>query len=197
MIGGLMYLIASRPDIAFATFVCARYQAYPTEKHFNEVKRIFWYLRQSINKGLWYLNDFGFELIAYSDADLAGNVLFQGMLILDAFLNYEICATGDYKEYEMVFVEVEVPINQQQPIVSIQGKHRTTPKAQRTPTLTTASPQGKNMKQGAEKTSSPIKSLKVTIKQKMWSNVDKMMNHIRVGLLLLCFMMMLMIPKIR
>ncbi|GJV80301.1 retrovirus-related pol polyprotein from transposon TNT 1-94 [Tanacetum coccineum] len=69
---GLMYLTASRPDIAFATFVCARYQSRPTEKHLKEFKRIFRYLRQSINKGLWYLNDFGFKLIAYSDADLAG-----------------------------------------------------------------------------------------------------------------------------
>ncbi|GJS92996.1 retrovirus-related pol polyprotein from transposon TNT 1-94 [Tanacetum coccineum] len=47
MIGGLMYITASRPDIAFATFVCARYQAHPTEKHLKEVKRIFQYLRQT------------------------------------------------------------------------------------------------------------------------------------------------------
>ncbi|GJX46760.1 hypothetical protein Tco_0271950 [Tanacetum coccineum] len=72
MIGGLMYLNASRPDTAFATFVCARYQARPTEKHLKEVERIFRYLRQSINMGLWYSKDSGFELIAYSDADHAG-----------------------------------------------------------------------------------------------------------------------------
>ncbi|GJW43394.1 hypothetical protein Tco_0072193 [Tanacetum coccineum] len=72
MIGGFMYLTASRPDIAFAKFVCARYQAHPTEKHLKEVKRIFRYLRQTINMGLWYSKDSGFELIAYSDADLAG-----------------------------------------------------------------------------------------------------------------------------
>ncbi|GKA11953.1 hypothetical protein Tco_0691499 [Tanacetum coccineum] len=72
MIGGLMYITISRPDIAFATFVCARYQARPTEKHLKEVKRIFRYLRQSINKGLWCLKDSEFKLIAYSDADLAG-----------------------------------------------------------------------------------------------------------------------------
>ncbi|GJT84868.1 retrovirus-related pol polyprotein from transposon TNT 1-94 [Tanacetum coccineum] len=69
MIGGLMYLTASRPDIAFATFVCAHYQARPTVKHLKEVKRIFQYLRQSYNMGLWYPKDSGFELIAYSDAD--------------------------------------------------------------------------------------------------------------------------------
>ncbi|GJZ70029.1 retrotransposon protein, putative, ty1-copia subclass, partial [Tanacetum coccineum] len=72
MIGGLMYLTASRPDIAFATFVCTRYQARLTEKHLKEVKRIFRYFRQSINIGLWYSKDSGFELIAYADADHAG-----------------------------------------------------------------------------------------------------------------------------
>ncbi|GJS36349.1 retrovirus-related pol polyprotein from transposon TNT 1-94 [Tanacetum coccineum] len=72
MIKGFMYLTASRPDISFATFVCARYQARPTFKHLKEVKRIFLYLRQSYNMGLWYPKDSGFELIAYSDAHHAG-----------------------------------------------------------------------------------------------------------------------------
>ncbi|GJW89854.1 retrovirus-related pol polyprotein from transposon TNT 1-94, partial [Tanacetum coccineum] len=72
MIGGLMYLTASCPDIAFATFVCACYQSRPTVKHLKEVKRIFRYLRQSYNMGLWYSKDSRFELIAYSDADHAG-----------------------------------------------------------------------------------------------------------------------------
>ncbi|GKB44727.1 hypothetical protein Tco_0889669 [Tanacetum coccineum] len=72
MIEGLMYLTASRPDITFATFVCACYQARSTVRHLKEVKWIFRYLRQSYNMGLWYPKDFGFELIAYSDADHAG-----------------------------------------------------------------------------------------------------------------------------
>ncbi|GKC54238.1 hypothetical protein Tco_1076983 [Tanacetum coccineum] len=72
MIGGLIYLTASRPDTAFATFVCARYQARPTEKPLKEVKRIFPYLIQFINRGLWYSKDSGFESISYSDADHAG-----------------------------------------------------------------------------------------------------------------------------
>ncbi|GJT04153.1 hypothetical protein Tco_0838615, partial [Tanacetum coccineum] len=67
-----MYLTASRLDIDFATFVCARYQARPTVKHLKEVKQIFRYLRQSYNIGLWYLKDSRFEIIAYSDADHAG-----------------------------------------------------------------------------------------------------------------------------
>ncbi|GKD56055.1 retrovirus-related pol polyprotein from transposon TNT 1-94 [Tanacetum coccineum] len=69
---GLMHLTASRQDIAFETFVCARYQARLTEKHLKEVKQIFRYLKHTINMGLWYSKDFKFELIAYSDADHAG-----------------------------------------------------------------------------------------------------------------------------
>ncbi|GJX28050.1 hypothetical protein Tco_0236129 [Tanacetum coccineum] len=72
MIGGLMYLTTSRPYIAFTTFVFTRYQTCSTVKHLKEVKMIFWYLRQSYNMGLRYPKDFGFELIAYSDADYAG-----------------------------------------------------------------------------------------------------------------------------
>nr|GEV93095.1 retrovirus-related Pol polyprotein from transposon TNT 1-94 [Tanacetum cinerariifolium] len=72
MIGGLMYLTASRLDIAYATFVCARYQARPTDKHLKKVKRIFRYLRQTINMGLWYSKDYEFELITYADVDHTG-----------------------------------------------------------------------------------------------------------------------------
>ncbi|GJU03179.1 hypothetical protein Tco_1113517 [Tanacetum coccineum] len=68
-IGSLMYLTSSRPDILQAVCYCARYQARPTEKHLKEVKRIFQYLRVTINMGLWYPKDSGFELTAFSDAD--------------------------------------------------------------------------------------------------------------------------------
>ncbi|GJR66510.1 hypothetical protein Tco_0012575 [Tanacetum coccineum] len=72
MIGALMYLTSSRPDIVYATCLCARYQAMPTEKHLKEVKRIFRYLQGTVNMGLWYTKDFGFELTRFSDADYAG-----------------------------------------------------------------------------------------------------------------------------
>ncbi|GJT36471.1 hypothetical protein Tco_0926890, partial [Tanacetum coccineum] len=72
MIGSLMYLMSSRPDIVYATCVCARYQAQPTEKHLKEVKRIFRYLRGTVNMGLWYTRDSSFELTGFSDADYAG-----------------------------------------------------------------------------------------------------------------------------
>ncbi|GKB88981.1 retrovirus-related pol polyprotein from transposon TNT 1-94, partial [Tanacetum coccineum] len=72
MVGALMYLTASRPDIVHATCYCARYQAKPTEKHLTAVKRIFWCLKDTINMGLWYPKDIGFELTAFSDSNHTG-----------------------------------------------------------------------------------------------------------------------------
>nr|GEU61258.1 copia protein [Tanacetum cinerariifolium] len=72
MIGAIMYLTSSRQDIVYATCLCSRYQAKPTEKHLKEVKRIFRYLRGTVNTGLWYTKDSGFELTGFSDADYAG-----------------------------------------------------------------------------------------------------------------------------
>nr|GEV31653.1 retrovirus-related Pol polyprotein from transposon TNT 1-94 [Tanacetum cinerariifolium] len=71
-IGSLMYLTSSRPDIVQAVCFCVRYQSRPTEKHLKEVKRIFRYLRGTVNMGLWYPKDSSFELTAFSYADHAG-----------------------------------------------------------------------------------------------------------------------------
>nr|GEV76820.1 hypothetical protein [Tanacetum cinerariifolium] len=68
----LLYLTASRPDLQFAIFMCARYQARPTEKHVNAVKRIFRYLRGTVNRSLWYLKDSSVALTAFTYADHAG-----------------------------------------------------------------------------------------------------------------------------
>nr|GFB23103.1 hypothetical protein [Tanacetum cinerariifolium] len=72
MIESLMYVTSSRPNIMFATCMCARYQENPNEHHVSAVKRIFHYLKGTINLGLWYSKDFGFDLTAYSDANHAG-----------------------------------------------------------------------------------------------------------------------------
>ncbi|KAJ9541629.1 hypothetical protein OSB04_028135 [Centaurea solstitialis] len=72
MIGSLLYLTASRPDIMYSTCLCARYQAEPKESHLTAVKRIFRYLKGTPNMGLWYSKDSGFDLTAYSDSDFAG-----------------------------------------------------------------------------------------------------------------------------
>ncbi|GJW02815.1 hypothetical protein Tco_1561671 [Tanacetum coccineum] len=72
MVEALMYLTASRPNIVHATCYCARYQARPTKKHLKGVKRIFRYLKNTINMGLWYPKDSSFELTAFLDSDHAG-----------------------------------------------------------------------------------------------------------------------------
>nr|GEX21124.1 uncharacterized mitochondrial protein AtMg00810-like [Tanacetum cinerariifolium] len=72
MIGTLLYLTASRPDLQFPICMCARYHARPTEKHLHAVKRIFRYLRGTVIQGLWYLKDSSIALTAFVDADHAG-----------------------------------------------------------------------------------------------------------------------------
>nr|GEX67391.1 hypothetical protein [Tanacetum cinerariifolium] len=72
MIVSLIYVTLSRPDIMFATCMCARYQANPNEHRVSAVKRIFRYLKGTINLGIWYPKDSGFDLTAYLDADHAG-----------------------------------------------------------------------------------------------------------------------------
>nr|GEX18084.1 retrovirus-related Pol polyprotein from transposon TNT 1-94 [Tanacetum cinerariifolium] len=72
MIGTLLYLTATRPDLQFAICMCARYQARPTEKHVHAVKRIFRYLQGTVHRGLWYPKDSSIALTAFADADHAG-----------------------------------------------------------------------------------------------------------------------------
>ncbi|KAJ9535822.1 hypothetical protein OSB04_un001023 [Centaurea solstitialis] len=72
MIGSLMYLTASRPDIMFAVCVCVRFQVRPKESHLQAVKRIFRYLKGQPRLGLWYPYESPFELLAYTDSDYGG-----------------------------------------------------------------------------------------------------------------------------
>ncbi|GKA25285.1 retrovirus-related pol polyprotein from transposon TNT 1-94 [Tanacetum coccineum] len=72
MIGSLVYLTSSRPDLIYAVCLYAQYQAKPTKKHLNAVKRIFRYLKVTINMDLWYSKDTGMSMTAYADADHAG-----------------------------------------------------------------------------------------------------------------------------
>jgi hypothetical protein len=72
MIGSLMYLTASRPEIMFGVCVCARYQADPKESHDQPVKRIFRYLKGKPNLGLWYPKEGLFNFFAYTDSDYGG-----------------------------------------------------------------------------------------------------------------------------
>nr|GEY63288.1 uncharacterized mitochondrial protein AtMg00810-like [Tanacetum cinerariifolium] len=72
MIGSLMYLTASRPDIMFAVCACSRFQVTPKLSHLYVVKRIFRYLKGQPKLGLWYPRDSPFDLEAYSDSEYVG-----------------------------------------------------------------------------------------------------------------------------
>ncbi|GJY11890.1 retrovirus-related pol polyprotein from transposon TNT 1-94 [Tanacetum coccineum] len=72
MIGSLMYLTASRPDIMYAVCACSRFQVTPKTSHLHAVKTIFWYLKRKLKLGLWYPRVSSFDLEAYSNSDYAG-----------------------------------------------------------------------------------------------------------------------------
>ncbi|SPT19257.1 unnamed protein product [Triticum aestivum] len=73
MIGSLLYLCASRPDIMLSVCMCARFQAAPKESHHLAVKRILRYLAYTPTLGLWYPKGSEFDLVGFSDADYAGD----------------------------------------------------------------------------------------------------------------------------
>ena len=75
MIRYFLYLTTSRPDIMFATCLYAHFQSSPRESHLNAIKKNFKYLNGSLHLGLWYPRNSSFDLISYSDADLAGSLL--------------------------------------------------------------------------------------------------------------------------
>ena len=72
MIGSLLYLTASRPDIMFSVGLCARFQSNPKESHLSAVKRILRYISGTKNLGLWYPKGSHLDLLSFSDADWAG-----------------------------------------------------------------------------------------------------------------------------
>lgn len=73
MIGSLLYLTASRPDLCFSVGLCARYQANPKETHLKAVKRIIRYVNGTSNYGIWFSKDTNTYLVGFSDADWAGS----------------------------------------------------------------------------------------------------------------------------
>jgi len=73
MIGSLLYLTASRPDIAFSVGVCVRFQVNPKESHLTTVKHIIRYVNDTLLYGIWYSRETNLVVAGYSDADWAGN----------------------------------------------------------------------------------------------------------------------------
>ncbi|KAL7588541.1 hypothetical protein Lser_V15G41060 [Lactuca serriola] len=72
MIGYIMYLTASRPEIMFSVCYCSRFQANPREPHMVAVKSVFRYLKRTSSLGLWYPAKSGFFVQAFFDVDLGG-----------------------------------------------------------------------------------------------------------------------------
>ncbi|GJW41095.1 hypothetical protein Tco_0066940 [Tanacetum coccineum] len=101
-----------------------------------------------------------------------GNVSVRGMLVPDVFLTAKIRETNDFNEYEMVFIKVDVLMNQPQPVVSTQGTHRITHSSYRSPTISASPSVSKKRKQIIGESSSPQQSLKITIKQKQTVKKD-------------------------
>ncbi|GKA96701.1 retrovirus-related pol polyprotein from transposon TNT 1-94 [Tanacetum coccineum] len=77
MIGSLLYLTASRPDIMFSVCLCARFQEDPKTSHLEAVKRIFRYIKGTMHLGLWYPKGTGIETVVYADSDHAGDYIKQ------------------------------------------------------------------------------------------------------------------------
>ena len=73
MIGSLLYLTASKPDIMYSVCLCDRFQSCSKESHLSAMKRILKYLKGTIDIGLWYPKSDNFELIGFSDADFANS----------------------------------------------------------------------------------------------------------------------------
>ncbi|MCI34535.1 copia-type polyprotein, partial [Trifolium medium] len=76
MVGSLMYLLATRPDLAYSVCLVARYMERPTNKHVAAIKRILRYLKGTLTYGILYKqsSEKGFELVGWSDSDYAGDL---------------------------------------------------------------------------------------------------------------------------
>ncbi|GJW00590.1 retrovirus-related pol polyprotein from transposon TNT 1-94 [Tanacetum coccineum] len=77
MIGSLLYLTASRPDIMFSVYLCAPFQEDPKTSHLEAVKRIFRYVKGTMHLELWYPKRSGIETIVYANSDHAGDYVDQ------------------------------------------------------------------------------------------------------------------------
>ncbi|KAI3771054.1 hypothetical protein L6452_02207 [Arctium lappa] len=106
MIGSLMYLTSSRPDIMFSTCLCARYQANPKESHVSAIKRIFRYVKGTADLGLWYPKDTSFELTAYGcmldRKSTSGHIQFIGDKLVSWASKKQLCVSTSTAEAEYV-----------------------------------------------------------------------------------------------
>ena len=74
MVGSLMYLTATRPDLMFVVSLISRFMENPSELHFGTAKRIMRYVKGTLEFGIWYQREGKSELLGYTDSDYAGDV---------------------------------------------------------------------------------------------------------------------------
>nr|GEV01664.1 hypothetical protein [Tanacetum cinerariifolium] len=120
MIGSLLYLTASRPDIMFAVCTCARHQVTPKECHLHAVNRIFRYLKGYLKLGLWYPKESLFDLVAYLDSDYGGasqdrksttrGCLFLGTRLISWQCKKQTIVTTSTTEAEYVAAAIKNPV---------------------------------------------------------------------------------------
>ncbi|GJY37884.1 hypothetical protein Tco_0424248 [Tanacetum coccineum] len=113
MIGSLLYLTASRPDIMFSVCLCARFQENPKTTHLEAVKRIFRYIRGTSHLGLWYPKGTRIETVVYADSDHAGDYIdrkstsgictFMGCCLTSWFAKKQTALAISTTEAEYVF----------------------------------------------------------------------------------------------
>nr|GEY98108.1 uncharacterized mitochondrial protein AtMg00810-like [Tanacetum cinerariifolium] len=96
MIGSLMYLTSSRPDIMFVVCAYARFQVTPKVSHLHAMKRNFRYLKGQPNLGLWYLKDSPFDLDAYNNSDYASASLDRKFTTGGYTVNSGVNVVGHY-----------------------------------------------------------------------------------------------------
>ncbi|GJW10582.1 retrotransposon protein, putative, ty1-copia subclass [Tanacetum coccineum] len=112
MVRSLMYLTPSRPDLVFVVCMRARYQAKPIEKHLTAIKRVFRYLKGTINMGMWYPRDTGFNLTAFADVghaccqdsrkSISGSPQFLGKKLVSWLSKKQKCTTISTTEAEYI-----------------------------------------------------------------------------------------------
>lgn len=108
MVGGLLYLTQTRADIMEVVCLCARFQADPKETHVTAVKRIFRYLKGTIDYGLWYPKNDDFLLCSYTDVDWEGDVDDRKSTIDGAiFLGKKLVSWSSKKEDDVSLSTVE------------------------------------------------------------------------------------------
>ena len=112
LIGSLLYLTASRPDIQYAVGVCARFQCDPRISHYKTALKILKYVKGTVDVGLWYPKGSGMHLVGYTDADYAGSMLdrkstsgtcqFLGTRLVSWFSKKQSCIATSTTEAEYI-----------------------------------------------------------------------------------------------